>query len=1177
MPDTINHPPSASRLRLREAAILIVTLCAGLFLSGWVARQTDQRMRDELLSRTRLLTQLINPAQIQSLTAAETDLTTSNYQQLKTQLTHLRTTDAKYRFLYLLGRKDDGSIFFYVDSEPPESRDYSPPGQSYDEASACVRLVFDSKLATTEGPTADRWGTWGSALVPLTDPSGKLIAVMGLDIDAATWFWDVAASAAIPAGSFLVLLIVIGVGMIARRIQTSRKLRPTQQRLLQPFVLLLILLSAIFAVVLIRQQRTSINQDGKQELTGTVRQFHAHVQEQTRSLEAIGQMLLRDPALRDNLTTRDRARLLAAYTPLFAQLHTNYNLTHFYFFTPDRTCLLRVHKPEKQGDRIDRFTLGQAESSGNPASGLELGPLGTFTLRSVHPIRANGTLLGYLELGKEIEDLLPNLHQKKGVNVILTIRKACLKRETWESGMQMLGRKADWDLLPEDALIYTSLPLPSGASLRPLVEREPDENIAEVTFDSKRWRTMTYPLQDATGTVVGRMVVLYDVTDVLAQQQRRLVFCGVLLAALLTLVLGIFFLLLHRADASIRLQQATLQASEEYLAATMHSIGDAVIACDREGHISNFNRMAETLTGWTLAEARRRPLPEVLQIINTHTRQPVEPPIRQTMQDGASVTPTHPTTLLARDGTERQVTSTCTPIRDEDGRVMGAVLVFRDITNEYRQRQELLDTNRRYQLMLTGTAGGIWDWDVPNQRVHFSAQWRLMHGYAGEEVEEREDEWLQAIHADDRPRVLHAIQAHFQGQTEVFQEEYRVRRKDGAYMWVSDRGKAILDSTGKVIHMTGSETNITERKLAEGALLEERNNLNAIFEAAPVGLLLLDERCVIVNANTAIATMLARSPTEIIQQIGGGGLGCLHNLENRNGCGHGKDCPDCPFRYAIQQTLLQGRSVRGAEVQMFLQVHGQNQEFWLRVNVEPAMITGRRHIIAALEDITERKRIEAALHWNITLLRETGRMAHVGGWELDLQGPTLMWTEEVRQIHEVPADYLPDVAKAILFYAPEAQATIRQAVDTAVQKGTPFDLILPFTSAKGKHRWVHAIGKPVFLDGRVTKVSGTFQDITEQQLAEEAVRESEQRTRLLVQAVPDMIFRLRRDGVILDYKADAQDLYAPLGSLIGLHHRQLTPPLRHLIGRDHSRRHRQRRSADPGVPDHHPRPTPLRL
>ncbi len=100
----------------------------------------------------------------------------------------------------------------------------------------------------------------------------------------------------------------------------------------------------------------------------------------------------------------------------------------------------------------------------NPASGIELGPLGTFTLRVVRPVYDNGTLIGYLELGKEIEDILAGIQRQSGVELALTIHKRLLKRSDWESSMKMMGRETNWERFPEDVLIYSSLfPFPAEA------------------------------------------------------------------------------------------------------------------------------------------------------------------------------------------------------------------------------------------------------------------------------------------------------------------------------------------------------------------------------------------------------------------------------------------------------------------------------------------------------------------------------------------------------------------------------------------------------------------------------------------------------------------------------------------------------------------------------------------
>ncbi len=114
------------------------------------------------------------------------------------------------------------------------------------------------------------------------------------------------------------------------------------------------------------------------------------------------------------------------------------------------------------------------------------------------------------------------------------------------------------------------------------------------------------------------------------------------------------------------------------------------------------------------------------------------------------------------------------------------------------------------------------------------------------------------------------------------------------------------------------------------------------------------------------------------------------------------------------------------------------------------------------------------------LLEETGQLARVGGWELAPFDRQVIWSNVVRQIHEVGPEYVPTIDKALSFYAPEAVPVITLAVKEIIEDGKPFDLELPFITAKGNHIWVRAIGKPVFENGHVTKISGVFQEITEQ-------------------------------------------------------------------------------------------------
>ncbi len=200
------------------AVALSAIFVAGVLFAWWTMQRADRQMRDELLLQARLVERALDGNRIKMLAGAETDLERPDYQRLKEQLAHVQQVNSKYRFLYFMGRKNNGMVFFYVDSEPVTSKDYSPPGQLYEEAPVSVGQVFDTRIAFVAGPDTDRWGKWVSAMVPITDQAtGQLIGVFGLDIDAQTWNRDVAVHAILPVGLMMALILLLASWLIVTR------------------------------------------------------------------------------------------------------------------------------------------------------------------------------------------------------------------------------------------------------------------------------------------------------------------------------------------------------------------------------------------------------------------------------------------------------------------------------------------------------------------------------------------------------------------------------------------------------------------------------------------------------------------------------------------------------------------------------------------------------------------------------------------------------------------------------------------------------------------------------------------------------------------------------------------------------------------------------------------------
>ncbi|PEN08811.1 histidine kinase [Longimonas halophila] len=273
-----------------------------------------------------------------------------------------------------------------------------------------------------------------------------------------------------------------------------------------------------------------------------------------------------------------------------------------------------------------------------------------------------------------------------------------------------------------------------------------------------------------------------------------------------------------------------LRRREEYLTVTLNSIGDAVIATDPEGRVTEMNSVAETLTGWPAEDALGRPLPVVFPIHNAHTGAPVESPVDKVLREGQIVGLANHTVLTARDGATYQIADSAAPIRaDDDGPLLGVVLVFRNVTAEYKRQAEIEAERRRLKLALRGGDLGLWDWNLDTGYVHYNDRWAEMLGYDPNDIAPTADAFRDRVHPDDRPRVFDAIDAHLAGETDFVDLEIRMRARDGSWRWVLDRGQIVeRHSDGSAKRIVGTHLDITERKEREKAL----HHANVMMEQA---------------------------------------------------------------------------------------------------------------------------------------------------------------------------------------------------------------------------------------------------------------------------------------------------------------------------------------------------------
>ncbi|MEQ9496709.1 MAG: ATP-binding protein [Deltaproteobacteria bacterium] len=180
--------------------------------------------------------------------------------------------------------------------------------------------------------------------------------------------------------------------------------------------------------------------------------------------------------------------------------------------------------------------------------------------------------------------------------------------------------------------------------------------------------------------------------------------------------------------------------------------------------------------------------------------------------------------------------------------------------------------------------------------------------------------------------------------------------------------------------------------------------------------------------------------------------------------------------------------------------HPERGEIWLEGHSVPARDAEGVTWHGVLTDVTQRKAAEARLLSQERLLRQMGEIAQIGGWTYDVKTGEGEWTVEVAHIHDVSTDVAPSRDFGLKFYPPEARVTIDAALRAAEADGIPFDLTLPFVSAKKRHKWIRTICQPVVEDGRVVRVRGAFIDVTATKRREKLQRLEHDATRIIAEA-----------------------------------------------------------------------------
>ena len=593
-------PSQGVRIPLVVAGL---TLLAAL-LSTWLVERTGDGMREELLRSAQLVTQALDANQLESLSFTSSDEALPEFQNVTRRMKELASslrlswaTSHHGVSIYSMKQRDN-TLYFGPESIPPSDPTSSLPGTPYRDPPPELLDVLSTCMPIIVGPFTDEFGTSVSAFVPLPAlQPGRPPTVIGFDIQVNDWKWSLAANAAMPIGLIWAVWVLCMIGLAVHS-QSSAHPRPVMGHLLLPLAAVLLLLMLGAGGLLVKLYRTFL--DG-QVLSGETTmndEIQADLDRQASGIAMALQAIASSTSLPNDLKEKNVLHLQVDWQLVFEQMKRADRLTHFLFYDTQRVCLLRLHQPSIHGDTIDRFTALEAERTGQTASGLEIGKFGTLVLRVVQPIFQDGTLVGYVELGKDLPDIFNGMQRRLSGEWAVLLYKDKIDRQQWLDSMQAANANTNWNRLSRSVLISTSQdPLPEAFDS--ILDHDPVQGHlgkvnAKIEVHGKFWRVAPKPLADASGAPVGCLLIMTDISMAKASFHQLLFVFGISSGVVLLALLGFVWVLLRNADKEILAREKELRESEQKHRILFADSPDAYFVLS-DGRLVDCNRETERI------------------------------------------------------------------------------------------------------------------------------------------------------------------------------------------------------------------------------------------------------------------------------------------------------------------------------------------------------------------------------------------------------------------------------------------------------------------------------------------------------------------------------------------------------------------------------------------------------
>jgi len=428
-------------------------------------------------------------------------------------------------------------------------------------------------------------------------------------------------------------------------------------------------------------------------------------------------------------------------------------------------------------------------------------------------------------------------------------------------------------------------------------------------------------------------------------------------------------------------------------------------------------------------------------------------------------------------------------VRDAEGTPVRFIGVHRDKTDLKRSEQTLLQCNDTAQL-------GTWEHD-------FHAEFMRLSPIARAILELPEDlpilpdaMYTFVLHPEEQNRMRQfMLDAVKEGNS--FDQEIQLRTYTGREIFVHMVGMPERHQ-GRCIRLFGTIRDITARKRAEEKIRMSEDFFRAAFEFAPVGMALLGPGGEWVRVNDALCRILGYERTDLFTKT-------WQELTHP---------ADLNADLALLQEVLNGTRDRYEMEKRYLRKDGELVYALLSVSAVRDKEGHVERFISQVQDITDRVLAQKRLEATNRLLNEAQRIGKMGAWEMDVETGQVLWSDQVYAIHEVEKDGFDLYAlDGISFYHPEDQSRVREMLNFAIRDQRPYDLEARFITARGQTLQVRVTCYPIVENGKVVRLSGMFQDITDAENEKRAREREREFSRQIIQNMADGLTILDADGV----------------------------------------------------------------